>query len=611
MRKLFAIAVILAVPAALLATDEPKYTNETVARLSYVEGQTFIQRASDLGFEEGILNMPIIEGDRIAASDGRTEVHIGRGNYLRMDQETKIDILNLPKKGEDLVRFRVWSGSVFVDIGRLAGEKTIEIHTADASFYILETGLYRVDVLETGKTEFLVYRGLAEAAGQEGSSLIKASQRITASEGRFTSRPALFIATADDGFDVWNEERSRDLRKEFAQRYLPEELEDFEDELLRHGRWVNIPPYGMVWVPMGVDDDWRPYHYGRWMWLPISGWTWLPYEPWGWATFHYGRWHWAVGYGWYWIPTSFWGPAWVNWWWDPYYYGWAPMSWYGYPGVLYGGRYYGRYYGDIYPYGSRALTVVRKDQLKATNISRAALRDDGLRTLTSMNLSSANLPHRPERGGISIQPIEGDRKILLRKETGTGLRDAGTAGTRPALRQPDAPARTDAPGRVTTPETKTGAGERGTAPPQERRIRRNDDSPETARTAAVSERPGAASRSIHGYPSSPAIRGRSTESDRSGSAVGSAVRRINSSSSSRSRISDDRRTSSSSSRSGTVSRGSSSSSSSRSGSGSVSRGSSSSGSSSGSGPTRSGSSGSSSGSRSGSSSAGSGSIKKK
>ncbi|RPI98679.1 MAG: hypothetical protein EHM31_11480, partial [Candidatus Aminicenantes bacterium] len=32
---------------------DAKYTNESIARLSFVEGKVFVQRASDLGFEEG------------------------------------------------------------------------------------------------------------------------------------------------------------------------------------------------------------------------------------------------------------------------------------------------------------------------------------------------------------------------------------------------------------------------------------------------------------------------------------------------------------------------------------------------------------------------------
>jgi hypothetical protein len=137
-------------------------------------------------------------------------------------------------------------------------------------------------------------------------------------------------------------------------RQAREALSPGNREINEHGDWQYLAPYGYVWVPRGMGGDWRPYWNGRWGWLPLTGWTWTPYEPWGWAPFHYGRWHWGVGMGWYWIPSSFWGPAWVNWWWDDYYFGWAPMSWWGYPGILYGGRYYGRGWEGYYPWDSRA-----------------------------------------------------------------------------------------------------------------------------------------------------------------------------------------------------------------------------------------------------------------
>jgi hypothetical protein len=147
---------------------DAKYTNESIARLSFVEGKVFVQRASDLGFEEGALNMPISEGDRIGTSEGRAEVHFGKGNYIRLDNETKVDVLNLPKKDDDVARIRVWSGNIYLTVGTLKKEKAIELHTADSSFYVLDRGIYRIDVRENKDTEIQVFQGLIEAAGEEG-----------------------------------------------------------------------------------------------------------------------------------------------------------------------------------------------------------------------------------------------------------------------------------------------------------------------------------------------------------------------------------------------------------------------------------------------------------
>jgi len=97
----------------------------------------------------------------------------------------------------------------------------------------------------------------------------------------------------------------------------------FYNSLQSHGEWVNVR-FGTAWRPFRVNDEWRPYHNGRWIWTDY-GWYWKSYEPFGWATYHYGRWTYDDYYGWIWIPGDEWGPAWVEWRYDDDYIGWAPL----------------------------------------------------------------------------------------------------------------------------------------------------------------------------------------------------------------------------------------------------------------------------------------------
>jgi hypothetical protein len=334
MKKMAIFFSALLIFLSPLSSEESEYTNDSFARLSFLTGNAYIQRAADLGYEDAVVNIPITEGDRLNSTDGRAEIYLGNGNYIRLDKETKIDFMNLPKKGYDLTRIRVWAGNVIFFVMALEEEKSIEIHTSDVSIYVLDVGLYRIDVRKNRETEIFVFEGMVEAAGESGSVLIKNEQRLEVSNARFTSRPSRFIASAEDSFDRWSASRDSQIRKHLAKSYLPEELEDFENELATYGDWVYTSSYGYVWVPGDIDESWRPYYNGRWLWLSLSGWTWLPYEPWGWSTFHYGRWHWRYGLGWYWIPSTIWGPAWVSWYWGYDYFGWAPLSYYGYPGVI-------------------------------------------------------------------------------------------------------------------------------------------------------------------------------------------------------------------------------------------------------------------------------------
>jgi hypothetical protein len=371
MKKLACLTIILLFSLSATNADEPvRYTNETFARLSYINGNVYIQRAAELDYEEGMANMPVTEGDRMGTTEGRAEIYMGRGKYLRLDQYTKMDFLSLPNPVNDLTRIQIWRGNIFFSIMSLKKEKSIEIHTDDASLYVLEAGLYRIDV-RGEETEIFVFRGLLEAAGETGSVLIRDAQRMEAVDGHFLGRPSGFAAMTEDSFDRWSEGREIEVRKRMAQRYLPAELEDFEYELAYYGEWTYVFPYGHVWIPGGITTDWRPYWHGRWMWLPVCGWTWLPNEPWGWATVHYGRWNWSAGFGWHWIPTTVWGPGWVHWYSGYDYVGWAPANYWGRPGVV---------------KSSRALTVIHKDQLKARNISKVALSQNSIKNIGQMRL---------------------------------------------------------------------------------------------------------------------------------------------------------------------------------------------------------------------------------
>lgn len=389
MKKPLAFIACFAFLASLaLYAEEGGSYQYSYARLSFVKGDVFIERAGDMGYEEGVVNLPIVEGDKLGTREGRAEIHFGRKNYLRIDSFTQLDFVVLPREGKDEIKLHVLSGNIFLRVSYLDEDMTFDIHTPDGSFYILEEGLYRFSVSENKETEVFVYEGSVEAAGEEGSLLVESEQKLIVSNGYFTSDPVAFYARLDDGFSRWNEERDSLHSRPVSRNYLPSELEDYETELANNGRWVYEQPYGYVWIPHVVHSVWQPYYYGRWSWYPYSGWNWVSYDPWGWCVSHFGRWHWRRSLGWYWIPTSVWGSAWVHWYRGYDYIGWCPLSYYGHPGVIVNNVFYGRHSGYDYPVRSRALTVIRKDQLRAPRISRVALSKNSLTRLDRISLSA-------------------------------------------------------------------------------------------------------------------------------------------------------------------------------------------------------------------------------
>lgn len=395
MRKIALLTVFLAFFAAFaFSSSEEEYYSYSYARISYVNGDVYIQRAEDLGYESGVVNLPVVGGDKLGTREGRAEIHFGRKNYLRIDSHTQVDFAELPREGNDQIKLHLLSGSIYLRINFLEREKDIEIHTPDASFYILDEGLYRFDIRDE-ESDLYVFEGSVEAAGEEGSLLVSSEERLIASGGNFNFDPVRFYASLDDSFSEWNGSREAFHNRAAASRYLPIELEEYEVELADNGRWVYERPYGYVWIPYVVHHDWRPYYYGRWVWYPIIGWNWVSYDPWGWCVYHYGRWHWRLDLGWYWIPTRHWGPAWVHWWQGYDHIGWCPLSYYGHPVVVINNRFYGHFYNRDYPLNSRALTVIHKRQLQARHISGVALNQKSVSRLGKISLSAKQPSLRP------------------------------------------------------------------------------------------------------------------------------------------------------------------------------------------------------------------------
>ena len=404
------IGAFLVLAPLFAAAQTNDYSDYSFARLNYVKGEVSVQRASDLGAEKAEVNLPLAEGDKLLTKDGQAEVQFGSRNFLRIDSFTQVEFAALPSEVVGRIKVHLLEGRAYLRVGSPGEEKSVEVHSPDASFYILEEGLYRFEVDADNGTEIFVHEGSAEAAGEGGSVVVKAMEKLAAARGELLSDPESFYARSD-GFDRWNESRDDLFGRRNTSAYLPSDISEYEEELGDNGRWVYEQPYGNVWVPYVNRVDWRPYYYGRWSWYPIIGWTWISSEPWGWCTSHYGRWHWGDSMGWYWIPRSHWGPAWVHWYSDRDYVGWCPLSYYDCPVVIVDNHFYGRYRDPYYPINSRALTMIHRGQLQSPAISRHALAASQFNALGRINLRAEQPAIRPVIDSSALRSPGSERTL--------------------------------------------------------------------------------------------------------------------------------------------------------------------------------------------------------
>ncbi|HEY7291170.1 MAG TPA: DUF6600 domain-containing protein [Vicinamibacterales bacterium] len=293
--RCFAAAVfVVAVPAASAWADPPA----RVARISYASGSVSFRPASIDDWTTASLNYPLTVGDHLWTDRGaRSELEIGSA-VVRVAPGTELSILNLDDR---TAQFRVTQGALSIRVRGLSEGDVVEFDTPNSAVSVLQPGLYRVDVDDSGNASVATTRrGELDASAAGSRMTIAAGQAVTLTGPDGTpSSPA--AAAATDPFEDWSLTRDRATENIQSAQYVSRDTIGYQD-LDQNGSWEVTAAYGPVWYPH-VAAQWAPYRYGRWVWVDPWGWTWVDQAPWGFAPFHYGRWVY-VSTRWAWVPGT-------------------------------------------------------------------------------------------------------------------------------------------------------------------------------------------------------------------------------------------------------------------------------------------------------------------
>jgi hypothetical protein len=118
---------------------EPQYYDDArVMRVKYTQGEAYVKRSYDEGFEEAAINLPIFEKDTAGTTDGRLEIYMGRLNYLRLDNDTEVVFDKVPALQKTDLGVKVIRGGIYLDIENLDYERDIEIQTPDCGLTLVK-----------------------------------------------------------------------------------------------------------------------------------------------------------------------------------------------------------------------------------------------------------------------------------------------------------------------------------------------------------------------------------------------------------------------------------------------------------------------------------------
>lgn len=292
MSKLFRIFVgfsvlTLASAAALFGQDQrlasaagDKYVISAKAGgVNYVEGKVSVLRRDGRG--RLLLARDEVEvGDRVTtAANGRAEVLLNPGSYLRIGGGTSFDFVSTSL---DDLKLNLYGGNAMFEI--IADDDfRVSVQTPSGQIHLTRSGVYRIDVPADGEARVSVIKGKLFLGP---STEVKAGR--TAVIKNDSAAVAKFDKKNKDELEVWSKIRA----KELAQTNSRLQRRGLRDTLLTSfnsrgwnlynsfGLWV-YDPFRLHWCFLPFGSGWGSpygYYYGSDIWgfgMP----RWIYYQP--------------------------------------------------------------------------------------------------------------------------------------------------------------------------------------------------------------------------------------------------------------------------------------------------------------------------------------------
>lgn len=235
-------AAFVAGSAALFGAVQP-----APGIVNFVEGQASIDGQAISGKSVGSVQLQ--KGDELQTSDGRVEVLLSPGVFLRVGQNSTIRMV-----APDLLdtRVEVERGAALIEANQVHDESRIRVLNAGAQTTVLKKGLYRFDAdLRT----VAVYDGKAQVAADDRTVEVKGGREVNLNVPLAAQKFDKKASQASDQLFAWSKLRSDYLSQASAataQTYIA-------------GGWLGS---GWYWNPW-----WHTY-----AWLPGDG---VFYSPFG------------------------------------------------------------------------------------------------------------------------------------------------------------------------------------------------------------------------------------------------------------------------------------------------------------------------------------------
>lgn len=307
------LALSVGLILAFGATAAMAESHARIVRLSDIQGTVQIDRNTGQGYEKATVNMPLVEGMKLAAkAEGRAEVEFEDGSTVRITPSTKIEFtaLSLQDSGAKVSTVTLTEGLAYFDYTAKQKDNVFTVIFKDEKVRPEEAVRFRVN-LEEATAVVAVFNGELKVDGLSGPVEVS-KNRSAIFDLTNGNKSTVAKNIEEEPFDAWDKQQAK-YQQEYASKgsYHNYPYGYGVSDLNYYGNYTNVPGYGTMWQPYFAGVGWDPFMDGSWMFYPGAGYTWVSAYPWGWMPYRYGAWNFVPGYGWMWAPGGF-GSGWAT-----------------------------------------------------------------------------------------------------------------------------------------------------------------------------------------------------------------------------------------------------------------------------------------------------------
>lgn len=223
--------------------------------VNFTEGRVVIARSDGRGGQL-VKGDEVQIGERVATgADGRAEILLNPGSYLRIDKETEFSFVSTSL---DDLKIKLNSGSAIFEV--IADDEfKVSIRMPKTQVELIRSGVYRLNVMADGTAKISVWKGTAFV----GAAKTEVKPGRAATIDGNAAVVAKFDRGQKDGLDTWSKDRAKELTKINAGLQRRTLRDTLLNSFNRRGGWDMYNSFGLwIFDPMRRYWCFMPFGYG-------------------------------------------------------------------------------------------------------------------------------------------------------------------------------------------------------------------------------------------------------------------------------------------------------------------------------------------------------------